>query len=216
MTMMVLSPNSTVLSGQDPANDLQGPGRMSTFDQTVQDPDADMVARLGQGDPSAIQTLISGKLPRILALARRLLGDAAEAEDVAQDALVRAWKQAPNWTPGLARFDTWLHKVALNLCYDRLRRPRLVSDAGLTERADLGPAPDAGLLLRERQARVEAALRALPPRQREAIVLCYYQDLGNQTAADLMQVSVEALESLLSRGRRTLRGALIDLSGPLP
>ena len=47
-------------------------------------------------------------------------------------------------------------------------------------------------------------------------MLCYYQDLGNQTAADLMQVSVEALESLLSRGRRTLRGALIDLSGPLP
>lgn len=216
MTMMVLNPNSTVLSGRSPANDLQGPGRAGKLGQTVLDPDADMVAGLCQGDPGAIQTLMSGKLPRILALARRLLGDAAEAEDVAQEALVRAWKQAPNWTPGPARFDTWLHKVALNLCYDRLRRPRLVSDAGLIEPVDPGPAPDARLLAQDRQVRVEAALQALPPRQREAIVLCYYQDLGNQTAADLMQVSVEALESLLSRGRRTLRGALIDLSGPMP
>jgi RNA polymerase sigma-70 factor (ECF subfamily) len=182
----------------------------------VLDPDTDMVARLGQGDPTAIQALIDFKLPRLLALARRLLGDAAEAEDVAQDALVRAWKQAPNWVPGPARFDTWLHKVALNLCYDRLRRPRLVSDAGLPQALDPGPAPDAGLLAQDRKARVEAALQALPPRQREAIVLCYYQDLGNQTAADLMKVSIEALESLLSRGRRALRASLIDLSGPKP
>ena len=213
---MVLSPNSASVSDRIPANDLQGPGQASQRGQAVLDPDTDMMARLSNGDPSAAQALISSKLPRLLALARRLLGDAAEAEDVAQEALVRAWKQAPNWKPGLARFDTWLHKVALNLCYDRLRRPRLVSDAGLVEPVDPGPAPDARLLAQDRQARVEAALQALPPRQREAIVLCYYQDLGNQTAADLMKVSVEALESLLSRGRRTLRGALIDLSGPLP
>ena len=214
--MMVLSRNSEGVPDRGPANDLRAPGWTGKPGQAVLDPDSDMVTRLGRGDPAAVQALISGKLPRLLALARRLLGDAVEAEDVAQEALVRAWKQAPSWTPGPARFDTWLHKVALNLCYDRLRRPRLVSDAGLPETVDRGPAPDAGLLAQDRQARVEAALQALPPRQREAIVLCYYQDLGNQTAADLMKVSLEALESLLSRGRRTLRGALIDLSGPLP
>jgi RNA polymerase sigma-70 factor (ECF subfamily) len=216
MTMMVLSRNSEGVPGRGPANDIAGPGWTGKLGQAALDPDADMVARLGQGDPGAIQTLMTGKLPRILALARRLLGDAAEAEDVAQEALVRAWKQAPSWTPGPARFDTWLHKVALNLCYDRLRRPRLVSDAGLPETVDQGPAPDAGLLAQDRKAQVEAALQALPPRQREAIVLCYYQDLGNQTAADLMKVSIEALESLLSRGRRALRASLIDLSGPKP
>jgi RNA polymerase sigma-70 factor (ECF subfamily) len=74
-----------------------------------------MVTALGRNDPASVQTLISRKLPRLLAMARRLLGDASEAEDVAQEALIRAWKQAPNWKPGAARFDTWLHKVALNL-----------------------------------------------------------------------------------------------------
>ena len=90
----------------------------------IADPDEDLVRRVGQGDPAAIQAMVARKLPRMLALAQRMLGDAAEAEDVAQEAMLRAWKQAPRWTPGEAKFDTWLHRVALNLCYDRLRRRR--------------------------------------------------------------------------------------------
>ena len=143
-----------------------------------------------------------------------MLGDPREAEDVAQETFLRAWKQAPRWTPGAARFDTWLHRVALNLCYDRLRRRREIVTAEPPDRADEGPGPDRGLQARDAGRRVNAALQALPARQREAIVLCHYQELGNIEAASLMGVSVEALESLLGRGRRALRAALADLMEP--
>lgn len=66
---------------------------------TTVDPDEDLVRRVGEGDPAAIQAMVARKLPRMLSLARRMLGDAAEAEDVAQEAMLRAWRQAPRWTP---------------------------------------------------------------------------------------------------------------------
>lgn len=177
----------------------------------VADPDEDLVRRVGRGDPAAIQSLVARKGPRMLALAYRLLGDRVEAEDVAQEAMLRAWRQAPRWRPGQARFDTWMHRVGLNLCYDRLRRRREIPTEAPPEQVDAGPAPDRGLLAAEVGGRVDQALAALPPRQREALVLCHYQELSNIEAAALMDISVEALESLLSRGRRALRVALADL-----
>lgn len=179
---------------------------------SIVDPDEELVRRVGQGDPAAIQAMVARKLPRMLALAQRMLGDPVEAEDVAQEAMLRAWKQAPRWQPGKAKFDTWLHRVGLNLCYDRLRRRREVPTEAPPDRPDEGPAPDRGLLAAELGVRVDAALRRLPERQREAIVLCHYQELSNIEAADLMKISVEALESLLSRGRRALRQALADMA----
>lgn len=178
----------------------------------IDDPDEDLVRRVGRGDPAAIQALVARKLPRVLALAQRMLGDAVEAEDVAQDAMLRAWRQAPRWKPGRAKFDTWLHRVALNLCYDRLRRRREIPTDAPPDRPDDGPAPDRGLEAADTGARVNAALARLPDRQREALVLCHYQELGNIEAAAAMEISVEALESLLSRGRRALRQALSDIA----
>ncbi len=178
----------------------------------IADPDEDLVRRVGQGDPAAIQAMVARKLPRMLSLAQRMLGDPVEAEDVAQEAMLRAWKQAPHWVPGKARFDTWLHRVGLNLCYDRLRRRREIPTEAPPDRPDDGPAPDRGLLAAELGRRVDAALARLPERQREAIVLCHYQELTNIEAADLLKISVEALESLLSRGRRALRLTLADVS----
>ena len=177
-----------------------------------QDPDRALVARVAEGDPAAVQALVARKLPRMLALARRMLGDAAEAEDVAQEVFLRAWKQAPSWTPGAGKFDTWMHRVALNLCYDRLRRRREQPVAEPPERPDPSPGAEQGLQSADTARRVEAAVSALPERQREAVVLCHYQELSNIEAAALMGVSVEALESLLARGRRSLRASLADLA----
>jgi RNA polymerase sigma-70 factor (ECF subfamily) len=177
------------------------------------DSDDQLLARVAVGDPAATRAMVARKLPRLLSLAGRMLGDAAEAEDVAQEAFLRIWKQASRWRPGEARFDTWLHRVALNLCYDRLRRRRELAFADPPDRADDGPGPDRGLLAADTGRRVGAALQSLPDRQREAIVLCHYQELGNIEAAAVMGVSVEALESLLGRGRRALRVALADMKG---
>ncbi len=105
----------------------------------AEDPDLELVQRVGRGDTAAAQALVARKLPRIHGLARRLLGDAAEAEDVAQDAFLRVWKQAPSWRPGQAKFDTWLHRVTLNLCYDRLRRRRELPTEQPPEQVDPGP-----------------------------------------------------------------------------
>lgn len=177
-----------------------------------EDPDLALLRRVARGEAGAAQAMVARKLPRLLALATRMLGDAAEAEDVAQECFVRLWRQASAWRPGAARFDTWLHRVALNLVYDRLRRRREIAVAAVPETPDPAPGPDAGLAEADRAARVAAALQALPDRQREAIVLHYYQELSNIEAAQAMEVSVEALESLLARARRKLR-ALLEQEG---
>ena len=179
------------------------------------DPDVELLARIGNNEPAAVNEMVTRKLPRLLALASRLLGDADEAKDVAQESFLRIWRQAANWRPGEARFDTWLHRVALNLCHDRLRRRKALAlnEDEVLELADSAPSPDEQLETADRSARMAAALATLPERQREAIVLQYYQELSNIDAAALMNISVEALESLLSRARRQLRSQLADIPG---
>jgi RNA polymerase sigma-70 factor (ECF subfamily) len=175
------------------------------------DPDAALLARVGAQDPAAVREIVASKLPRILALASRMLGDRAEAEDVAQETFVRIWKHAARWRTGQARFDTWMHRVVLNLCYDRLRGqgPGPTLEADGDEAADPAPRPDEHLAERTRSDRVGLALKRLPVRQREALVLHYYQELSNADTASLMGITVEALESLLARARRTMRATLM-------
>jgi len=179
------------------------------------DPDVELLARIGNNEPAAVNEMVTRKLPRLLALAGRILGDADEARDVAQESFLRIWRHAASWRSGEARFDTWLHRVALNLCHDRLRRrkERPLAEADTLALADSAPPLDEQLETTERNARMAAALAALPERQREAIVLQYYQELSNIDAAALMNISVEALESLLSRARRQLRSQLADTPG---
>src|ERR1700749_3366672 len=98
------------------------------------DPDADLVARTGRGDRAAAQALMARHLPKMLTLARRMLANQAEAEDAVQDAFLRLWTHAARWQPGGARFETWLYRVTLNKCYDRLRRR---PTARLDEAADI-------------------------------------------------------------------------------
>lgn len=179
-------------------------------DTAANDTDDALLARMGRGEHAAASVLSARKRPRLVSLARRLLGDGVEAEDVAQETLIRTWSQAPSWEAGKARIDTWMHRVALNLCLDRLRRrkPQVAPEAVVL--IDEAQAPSARIEARQTAEKVRIALDALPERQREAIVLQYYQDMSNIDAAAHMGVSVEALESLLSRARRNLRKALSD------
>ena len=161
---------------------------------------------IAEGTPGAVQALVARKLPRVSALAQRLLRDQGEVEDVVQEAFLRAWRHAPRWREGgAAKFDTWLHTVVLNLCRARLRRRREQPTAEPPEQVDDALPADRRLEVAQTSRRVRAALDRLPARQREAIVMHHYQELSNPEAAAALGVSVEALESLLSRGRRTLR-----------
>jgi RNA polymerase sigma-70 factor, ECF subfamily len=175
---------------------------------TSRETDEDLLARIARSDSAAVREMVARKLPRLMALATRILGDRMEAEDVAQEAFLRIWRQAGRWETGRARFDTWLYGVALNLCRDKLRRRREVYAAELPETADPGPLPDGGLHDGDTTRTVESALAMLPQRQREAIVLQYFEELSNIEAAAVMGISVEALESLLARARRNMRACL--------
>ncbi len=180
---------------------------------TNPDPDAELVLRIGRGDRAAAETLMRRHLPKLLTLARRMLAARApaEAEDAVQEAFLRVWQHAGRWKPGKARFETWLYRVVLNQCYDRLRKKPMADLAAAEETPDPSPSPGAVLEAAERASTVEAALASLPERQRAALVLCHFEENTNIVAAEAMGISVEALESLLARGRRSLRTMLSAL-----
>jgi RNA polymerase sigma-70 factor (ECF subfamily) len=182
----------------------------------MHDPDADLIRRAGKGETRAVEMIVHRHAERLLRLSRRMLGDAGEAEDVAQETFLRVWKEAPHWRPGTAKFQTWMCRVALNLCYDRLRRRRERPDAeaGL-DVADPADSPGETWLKQQRAARVREAMARLPERQRAAIALCHFEEASNIDAAAALEISVDALESLLARGRRALRDMLADIAPDL-
>lgn len=175
---------------------------------TREDPDQPLLERLARGDERAYALLVTRHTGRMFGLARRMLGHDSDAEDVTQDAFLRVWRHAKAWKPGQARFETWLYRVTLNLCYDRLRRRRETTVETMPEVLDDTPSVLDAHASRDVAREVEAALAKLPERQRAALVLCHYQELSNAEAAALLEVTVEALESLLARGRRLLRQSL--------
>jgi RNA polymerase sigma-70 factor (ECF subfamily) len=170
--------------------------------------DDDLVARVARADHEACRALVERHLGRVVAFAARVLGNPDEAEDVAQEVFTRVWTHARSWQPGRARFTTWLFRVALNLCHDRLARRREGPLDDGDEPVDPAPAAVEHLEAADVRRIVARAIEALPERQRTALALCHYQGLGNVEAAEIMEVSVEALESLLARARRTLRERL--------
>jgi RNA polymerase sigma-70 factor (ECF subfamily) len=167
----------------------------------------------GKGDERAYRQLVDRHLDRTLAFAQRVLGNRTEAEDVLQEAFLRVWKKAPTWTEDGARFSTWFYRVVLNLCIDRKRKPAHAALPDDYEFADSAPIADAQIEEAQASELVEKALAALPDRQREAVVLCYYQGLSNKDAAEILSVRVKALESLLVRARRNLLVLLEGVRG---
>ncbi|MBX6323912.1 MAG: RNA polymerase sigma factor [Rhodospirillaceae bacterium] len=174
--------------------------------------DDDLIERVAAGDRRAFSALMSRHLDRAYSLAHRMTGSRSDAEDIVQEALARVWTKASSWQRGGARFSTWLYRVVLNLCVDLRRRSRLRPEGldAAEEVVDPGPGAEASLAEAQRNARVAAAVAALPERQRAAVVLTYTTGLSNAEAAELMHLSVKAFEALLVRARRTLRASLAD------
>ncbi|MFC7049730.1 RNA polymerase sigma factor [Emcibacter nanhaiensis] len=179
--------------------------------------DEALILRVGDGDRTAYKILMDRHLRMNLAFATRLLGNPHEAEDVMQEAFVRVWKHAANWDPSRkTRFTTWFYRVVMNLCLDvkRKRRPSVdLSEA--TEVEGDEQAADGLLEEKQRAERVAEALDKLPERQRSAVILCYLQGKSNKEAAEILEVSVNALEALLVRGRRKLAEILSKEKGDL-
>lgn len=149
--------------------------------------------------------------PRLHALAARMLGDPALAEDVVQATFLKAWQKAEAWVPGSAPFAAWLRRVTVNACLDQLRRrghpAAPVAGVEVPERTDPAPPADAVLERGERAAEVRRAVDGLPARQKAALAL-FLDGASQREGADALGVSEGAYESLLVRARRTLRGTL--------
>jgi RNA polymerase sigma-70 factor (ECF subfamily) len=172
--------------------------------------DEQLMADVAEGDQRAFHRLAERHIPRGLALARRLTGSGADAEEIVQEALIRVWVNAPRWRP-TAAFRSWFHRIVVNLCLDRTRRTRWTSLDAAGDPAD--PASDAVTMIDREETRqaVEKALADLPDRQRAALVLTYYEGLGNAETATTLGTSVPAVEALLIRARRFLRNRLAML-----
>ena len=176
--------------------------------------DAALMGRVVAGDPAAARAVVDRHLPGLVAFAWRMAGDRATAEDVAQDAMLKLWRQAPHWKPK-AQIGTWLRRVAYNRCIDLHRRARPVEDAAGLELEDPAAGPERRLLAQEVSAIVRQALEALPARQRAALAMSHFDGMNNGETAAALDISVEAVESLLARGRRTLRKRLTALKPDL-
>jgi RNA polymerase sigma-70 factor (ECF subfamily) len=161
------------------------------------------------GDSAVAGILARRHASRVLALAYRMLNDQAEAEDVTQEAMLRLWKIAPEWRRGEAKVSTWLYRVASNLCLDRLRKKRGVGLDDIPEPEDDAPSAEEAMLQQARKASLQEALDALPERQKLAVTLRHIEELTNPEIASVMDISVEAVESLTSRGKRALSAMLV-------
>jgi len=165
--------------------------------------DVALMARVAAGDSAAFRALVDRHGAMVHALAWRMLGP-ADAEDVVQESFTRLWVNAKGWVPSGGGLGGWLRRVATNLCLDRLRRPRTISDEALADHRDETPPADVRFDEARRDAAVADAVRALPDRQRAAIVLTYYEGVPNAEAAAILGLGVKAVESLLVRARQAL------------
>jgi RNA polymerase sigma-70 factor (ECF subfamily) len=169
--------------------------------------DEDLMLRVARGDERAFRRLTQRYAARSFALARRIAGNDADAEEIVQEAMLRVWINAPRWRK-MAAFSTWLYRVVVNLCLNNRRRR---SFASLDEAGDpADPAPGASELLEKKDvSRVVAeAIARLPERQRAAIVLTYHEGLSNAETAAILDTTVSSVEALLVRAKRRLRSKL--------
>ena len=190
------------------------------------DRQAELLTQLQTGSTDAYQQLLDIHLPPVNRYVIRMLGNASDAEDITQEVFIRLWQKSERFNPELAKLGTWLHQIAHNLCIDYFRKNKNTTNEypeyvpGQTQPSKVHAsttqataAEPQEVLSRQRQVLdISRAMSHLPERQRSAIVMCHYQGLSNKEAAEILEISVDALESLLSRGRKKLRDLLQDMN----
>ena len=186
------------ISGNEPAR------------RSIESEDADLLVRVGRGDQAAFRALVDRHLSAMLLIARRMLRDEAEAEDMAQEAFLRLWRSSGNLELGAHGVRPWLRRVVSNLCIDRVRSGARVTVTDEVPEQVEEPTQLRSLEDQEAGKRVDIALKDLPERQRLALTLFHYEGLSQIEVGRAMGISDEAVESLLARARRTLKAALKD------
>lgn len=187
--------------------DTNSPALVTSAGMVNQD-DQQLMLLIVKGNQNAFTVLASRYLNQIIKFAYRYVQSRSDAEDVAQETMIRLWKHAASWEPQGFSLRSWLYRITYNLCIDEIRKRKPVSELKYDGQAVAKDQPDSDVYRQQKDNLVFEKLNELPERQRTAINLCVYQALSNQDAANTMGITVEALESLLARGRRNLRQSL--------
>ncbi|WP_170478991.1 RNA polymerase sigma factor [Ruegeria arenilitoris] len=166
--------------------------------------DESLLGQFANGDAMAARLLTDRLGPRSFSVALRMLGNRSEAEDVTQEAMMRLWLMAPEWVPGQAKVSTWLYRVTMNLCIDLRRRKRPETVENAPEVQDISASVVDQIQDEARSDALQNALEQLPERQQQAVILRHIEELSNPEIAGIMDISVEAVESLTARGKRSL------------
>lgn len=180
------------------------------------DPDEALVTAMAAGDERALAALVRRHAPRLKAVVLGYAAAHSDADDVVQETFFTAWRTAARYEPRGAKVSTWLFRIAINRCIDLERRRKLRRFVGLedaAERADPAVGADVEMDDRAGLAAVMGDIRALPERQRAAILLAADGEHSNAEIAAALGVSVGAAEQLLVRARRTLRERLAARGG---
>ena len=182
----------------------------STQDRTdiVYDEDSELLDRLAADDEAAFRMLVERHIDRAYAIALRIVGNAADAEDVVQDTMLKVWTHRGRWQHGRAKFSTWLYRVVSNRCIDLRRKPRTENVDVVPEVADTQLDASTVIERNEIGNLLEVAMQRLPEQQRVAVILSYHENMSNGEIAQVMDTTVAAVESLLKRGRQQLRQLL--------
>lgn len=168
--------------------------------------DAELVRLAARGDSAAWRTLTTVHSVPLYRYAWRIVGERDAAEDVVQETFLRLWRHADRWRPD-APVRAWLYRVAGNVARDMLRSRRDVVELE-ADKPDPAPSVVDQVVADRRAAQVRALVDQLPERQRHALILCRWEGLSMAEAATVMDCTAEAVEALLSRGRRALRAGL--------
>ena len=188
-------------------------GDMTT--ETKEFTDEELMGRIRNGDRDAFSMLVTRHTKKYYSLAFRMLSSREEAEDTVQEAFLSLWTNPRGWdSDRRSKFTTWFYRVVANACIDRKRKYATLPMEDGYDPPDASPGAEDAIEMKRRNENIESCIGELPESQQTALALCFYEGVSNREAAEIMGVSVKALESLLMRAKASLRTKLGGEKGP--